>query len=99
MPDLQSFNFRETLEWTVGSRPPFAFFFIFDLNFKLSLIKSFLFILFIGLLPFIESCNTCTKECAYCDGTGKTTVGPTKGMSCRACEGDGCWSDQSQPGN
>ncbi len=61
--------------------------------------KSFLFILFIGLLPFLESCNTCTKECAWCDGTGKTTMGPTKGMSCRSCEGDGCWSDQSKPGN
>jgi len=57
---------------------------------------------FFGAILFattiLTSCDTCTKECAYCDGTGKTIVGPTKGMDCRPCEGDGCWSDQSQIG-
>jgi hypothetical protein len=54
-----------------------------------------LFALFIGLLPVLQSCGTCTKECTLCDGTGKYTAkGPHKGMTCTMCDGDGCWSDQ-----
>ena len=53
-----------------------------------------LFSLFIALLPVVQSCSTCTKECAFCDGTGKNTMGPSKGLPCTSCDGDGCWSDQ-----
>lgn len=63
-------------------------------------------ITFFGAILFaatiLTSCDTCTKECAYCDGTGKNQVnmfGSGKGLPCSACEGDGCWSDQSQIGH
>ena len=62
---------------------------------KLLFMRLLLFALFIGLLPVLQSCGTCTKECTLCDGTGKYTAkGPHKGMTCTMCDGDGCWSDQ-----
>lgn len=55
-------------------------------------------ILLTGLFLTLTNCGDCTKECAYCDGTGITTIGPSKGSPCRPCEGDGCWSDQTSIG-